>query len=320
MIVFFVSASGLLVGNLGRSTAAAKDLGTPADALNVSNQRPKDNPSGEALLAEMAADHGYRLEPGQMLRRVPRPFPDIRAAYYKEGNPGQAKSIPTPADAISFIWDGEKLTRWGMKFGAGYTLSDVVDNALKIKPPDFEGPKEILNLRLEGDWVIRKNASEEESIMQLGTILQKEYGIPMRLVFVKKVRGIYVARGKYHFSPVQREEKEDEKNEKGSAKNGRIEIYGSELSNPRFGGGGSGEFKEFLAWLGRWIDASIIDEVSEPPVERVIWHDNHSEKEKGGSSDDHDPEQVLKNIAAQTGLTFTKELRVVRRLVLEPLE
>ena len=307
----------------------------PADALTAANLQIKTGPEDESstggrnllleiqraaapLLAEMAAKHGYGLEPEQALRRISPPFPEIRSTYYKVGHPWQAKQIKQPANAMTFFWDGEKLTQWGMIFGNGYRLTDVIDNALKIKPPDIEGHEDFLERRLEGDWVIRSGITEEQLLKELQTILQKEFNLPARLMFAKRVRTVFVARGKYQYVPVVRDE-----NGKAAVKTqnepfDQIEIYGAKLGDPALGGGGSGEFKDFLAWTGRWIQVSIINEVTESPAKEISWHDNHPED--GNSEANHDPERVLKNISDQTGLTFTKELRVVRRLLVEPLE
>ena len=300
-IVVVASCLSILIGGL--------------NAWIVAAEIPRDS---ALLLAEMAAEHGYGLEPGQVLRRIAPPFPLVRATYYQVGHPAQAKMVPASPNSMAFFWEGEKLTPPGMTFGAPYTLTGVIDHALKIKSPDIEGPKEFLERRLEGDWVVRAGLAEGQFLKEFETILQKEFDLPVRLAFAQRVRTVYVARGKYHYIPVERDENKTETIRKPNAKNDRIEIYGSELTDPAMGGGGGGQLKDFLAWVGRWINVSIIDEVSEPPAKGIAWHDNA--EGTGNSEENHDPELVLKNVAVQTGLTFTKELRVVRRLLVEPLE
>ena len=261
MIVVVVSCLSILIGD-GNARIVAEDA--PADALDPVNRTSKGNVSelmrktkrgyalseirlaSAPLLAEMASEHGYRLEQDQVLRRIAPPYPEVRATYYKVGHPWQAQAIPTPANGMTFYWDGEKLAQWGMTFGAAYRLTDIVDYALKIKPPDIEGTKEFLERRLEGDWVVRPGAGEEQFLKEFETILQKEFELPVRLMFAKRVRTVYVARGNYHYIPVERDA-----NKNANEANERIEIYGSELSDPNLGGGGGGKLKDFLAWVGR---------------------------------------------------------------------
>ncbi len=268
------------------------------------------------LLAEMAEKHGYRLEPDQVLRRIAPPFPELRAAYYLAGHPSQAKSIPRPPDAMTFLGDGESVKNWGLKFGSGYSLVDVIDAALKIKSQDIEGPAEVLNKRLEGDWVMRPGASDEKVLQELESILQKQFDQPVRLSIAKRVRTVYVARGKYQFTALNNGSNNPAKDAKTPERIDEIEIYENSLS-PN-GGGGSGDFKEFLEWVGRWIDMTIIDEVSDPPDRDVCWHLNEGDIADRGNK--RDRELVLKHVAAQTGLTFQKELRVIRRVLVEPIE
>ena len=277
-IIVVASTLSLLTGSLTAWIIAEDE---PADAVSAANRQTKngaevksaEKPGGldeirraaAPLLAQMTSEHGYGLDRDQVVRRIAPPFPEVRATYYKVGHPWQAKAVQKPADAMAFFWEGEKLKQWGMAFGAAYKMTDIIDYALQIKPPEIEGPKEFLERRLKGDWVIRSGVAEEQFLKEFETILQKEFNLPVQLAFAKRVRTVYVASGKYKFTPVIRDDDDEETNEKADAKNERIEIYGSELNDPSRGGGGGGELKEFLAWVGRWIEVSIIDEVSEPP-------------------------------------------------------
>ncbi|HEX4145114.1 MAG TPA: hypothetical protein VHY91_16525 [Pirellulales bacterium] len=335
-IVAVASGLSILIGGLNAWIVAVEERDEPADVSAAANQQTQNGiavePAGKQgrevvaeappdptrLLAEMASEHGYGLEPGQVLRRIAPPFPLVRATYYQVGQPVQAKMVPTPPNSMAFLWEGEKLTQAGMTFGAPYTVTGVIDYALKIKPPEIEGPQELLERRLEGDWVVRPGLTEEQFLKAFETILQKEFDLRVRLKFSKRVRTVYVARGKYHYTPVERDEKKTDAHKKPNVTLDRIEIHGSELTDPSMGGSGGGELKDFLPWVGRWINVSIIDEVSEPPRRVISWHDNG--EGTANWEDNHDPERVLKNIAAQTGLTFAKELRVVRRVLVEPLE
>jgi hypothetical protein len=268
----------------------------------------------ELLLAEMASKHRYGLEQGQGVRRIAPPFPKARVIYCNPALPWEMKANPNVAVGIWFAWDGEKLRQRGMTIGAAYRLKDIIHYGIKINPHEIEGPKEFLERDLEGDWVIRSVVEEENFLKELENILQKEVDLPVRLAFAKRVREVYVAKGKYHFASVKRNENDAGTDKTGNVTNDPIEIYGRERSG--LGGGASGELKDFLSWVESWINVSIIDEVSEPPAKEITWHSNQPRSTISGSQDS---ELVLKNITDQTGITFTKDLRVVRRLLIEPL-
>ena len=57
----------------------------------------------------MAEKHGYRLEPGQSIRRVPPPFDPIQITSYRVSSPTQAQAIPDGPSAMCFRSDGGRL-------------------------------------------------------------------------------------------------------------------------------------------------------------------------------------------------------------------
>jgi uncharacterized protein (TIGR03435 family) len=271
----------------------------------------------------MAKDHGYGLEPGQDLRRVAPPFPPVRMEYYRTGHPSQSEAIKEGPSAMVFRWSDSKLGNWGMTFGdsadPGYTLTDVLDALLDIKSQQIEGPSELLKMRLAGDWVIREGADQEETIEQLQAILQNEFSLPVRLEFREVERNAYVARGEYELTPLPGQEGKgkliltDE-----TITTDEIQIFGTDLVPNSGAGGGTGEFEEFLGWLGRWIGTPIVSEVDKAPTKQLSWHlHERSPSTEQSRSEDHDAILVLGNITLQTGLTFTLEKRPVRILFVE---
>ncbi|WP_010588075.1 hypothetical protein [Schlesneria paludicola] len=294
----------------------------PADPAKKSstNRLREIRDSSASILEELVEKHGYRLDENQVIARVVPPFPELRATYYKVGHPGQAKAIQRPPNAMTFFWDGKRLKGWGMTFGEPYNLVGILDSALKIKKQDIEGPEDVINKPIPGDWVIRPEASEEQVLKELEAILQRQLELPVRLAFAKRVRTVYVARGKYQFTAVDLEDAETDQKTQKKSKSDRIEIYGEKLGPTDLGGGGAGDLKELLGWVGRWIEVPLIDEVEERPSEDVVWHLNDMQDKRGNPLDNRNPELVLKNLTAQTGLTFKKEYRAIRRLIVEPIE
>ncbi|HEY3393885.1 MAG TPA: hypothetical protein VGK58_14330, partial [Lacipirellulaceae bacterium] len=97
--------------------------------------------------------------------------------------------------------------------------------------------------------------------------------------------------------------------------------FGTDLVPNSGAGGGTGEFEEFLGWLGRWIGTPIVSEVDLKPTNQVSWHlHERSPSTEQTRSEDHDAILVLGNITLQTGLTFTLEKRPVRILFVERVQ
>jgi hypothetical protein len=119
-------------------------------------------------------------------------------------------------------------------------------------------------------------------------------------------REVVVARGRFQLRPLE-------------AGRDTIEIYGATLT-PGIGGGGSGDYAEFLRWVGRFIEPNrrIIDEVEVRPESPISWHLNsRSPFTERMRREDRDERAVLGHLAEQTGLTFTTERRTVPTLFVE---
>jgi hypothetical protein len=82
-------------------------------------------------------------------------------------------------------------------------------------------------------------------------------------------------------------------------------------------GGGSGTLDEFLAVTGSYIGRRLVNDLAERPKDTIKWYCHNSTGVLPGSDSIQDPEGVLKNITAQTGLRFTPEKRKVRVLFVE---
>jgi uncharacterized protein (TIGR03435 family) len=303
-----------------------KDVEPDGDEQEQGSQMLRDIRTASApILAAMAKDHGYGLEEGQDVRRVAPPFPPIRMEYYRTGHPSQSEAIKEGPSAMVFLWTDGKLRNWGMTFGdsadPGYNLTGGLDSLLDIKSQQIDGPSELLETRLAGDWVIREGADQAAVLKQLQDILQNEFLLPVKLEFREVEREVYVARGEYELTPLPGQEGQGKLilNDE-TITTDEIQIFGTDLVPNSGAGGGTGEFEEFLSWLGRWIGTPIVSEVDLKPTNQVSWHlHERSPSTEQSRSKDHDPTLVLGNITLQTGLTFTLEKRPVRILFVEKL-
>jgi hypothetical protein len=278
------------------------------------------------ILAAMAEEHGYGLEPGQVLRRVPPPFDPIRMKYYRTASPSQAEAIPAGPSAMLFRWEDGALVNWGMTFGQtsdeGIGLSGVIDAVAGIKGHRVEVAAEVAVDAIPGDWVVRPDAAKEQILAELETILREALSLPVRLVFRDVERTVYVARGDYRLTPLQGRPAEEKLIlTDQTILTDPVEIFAKELVPDSGSGGGTGDFAEFLEWLGRWIGTPIKSEVSTLPMREISWAlHGHSPATGEQRHEDHDAQLVLANVTKQTKLTFEKETRPVKILFVERAE
>lgn len=262
------------------------------------------------LLAEMAQKHGYGLEEDQVVRVVRPPFDAIRMKYYTVGHPSQAQAIPRGPDAMSFRWKDGQLSNWGMTFGdgRGYSVSAVLNTLQGFARREIEGDGELIGTKVSGDWIVRVGASNTEFLEQLEQLFRVEYELPIRLKYEDVEREVWVASDEYKFTPLPGQPVRDETQlTDRRVVSDPVQIFRKEFNTDGTGGGGTGDLAEFLQSLGDAIGDQVVDSALERPEIRISWR--YHDDMRG------DPQEVLKNITAQTGLTFGREVKTVKRLM-----
>jgi hypothetical protein len=241
--------------------------------------------------------------------------------YYRVGHPTQSEAIPRGPDGMIFRWHEGRLANWGMTFG-GYSLSGVLDAMLDIKSQQIEGPSTLLETSVPGDWIFRPDVPKRVAIEQLTTILRDELGMNLRMEFRTVDRDVYVARGSYKFAPIAGQPAHEKLHlTDKTIETDPVQIFGAALVPNSGSGGGTGDFQEFLQWLGRWIGRPIVSEVTMGPARQISWqlHERSPSTDQTRSAD-HDPALVLPNISVQTNLRFTLERHKVELLFIEPAQ
>ena len=154
---------------------------------------------------------------------------------------------------------------------------------------------------------------------QLTAILNDQLSLRVKLEFREVERRVYVAKGEYHLTALPGQ-KATEKviRTDDTITTDQIEVFGKQMVLNSGAGGGTGHFREFLDWVGDWIETPIVSEVKDPPASELSWQLHaRSPSTPQMHDEDHDPELVLSHLTDQTGLTFSKELRPVKILFVE---
>lgn len=244
----------------------------------------------------------YRLDEGQILKRIAPPYIPQRKDYYYANDSDQAKLIPEPPDYFTFHWDGQ-LQSWGMGFMSGTnTLDNVIRQCLSIPPDRFEGPDWLLNMPVPGDWIVRKDASDAARLHALESILQEEFG--RNITFEK--RRVIIAKGTYRFTPPS-----------GTYNDRYVHFYSDALdANEGSGGGTADTVAELIAVLGKRTGISVVDETTNGSqvIHQPYGHHRSSRLRNIDDETQRDLlNQMLRNLEKQTNLTFTVEERPVEK-------
>jgi thiol-disulfide isomerase/thioredoxin len=250
-------------------------------------------------------DEVYCLDDGQILKRIAPPFIPERLEFYNHEVSHQAAVIPEPPDYFSFHWEDSKIKRWGLGFTHGKRLLDsILRNNLSIQANKFDGPEELLQIEVPGDWIIRMPSTIEERLKSLEKILSEEIDREIRFEKREVELEVVVATGDFKFHPPTKTYEHDS-----------VHLFTDELDpDERAGGGTADSVNYFLGKLGGLIDMTIVDETT-PSEEIKIPYRHHRSSYLRKVKDEHEKKRkldmLLTNLTKQTELQFRIEHRPV---------
>jgi RNA polymerase sigma factor (sigma-70 family) len=238
----------------------------------------------------------YKLKDGEDLRYIPPPYIAELAEYYHTECKAQAKANTNVPDLFVFKQNAKGVLRevdcgWGFKH---HSLRWILDDPLGVWPYEYEAPAELLNLDLPGDWTLREGAGHEALLAALEPILFKAAGRRVHFEKRTETRDVIVAHGLVKDT--------DEV----------VKIY-AKISRGGNNGNGSGGLGQLLGAVGEQLNTYMVNEAhTNSQSDSFGWicfpDANFS---KMGDRRAELTDLVLKNLTAQTGLTFTREQRGV---------
>ncbi|VTR98286.1 sigma-70 family rna polymerase sigma factor : RNA polymerase sigma factor, sigma-70 family OS=Singulisphaera acidiphila (strain ATCC BAA-1392 / DSM 18658 / VKM B-2454 / MOB10) GN=Sinac_7487 PE=4 SV=1: Sigma70_r2: Sigma70_r4_2 [Gemmata massiliana] len=265
----------------------------------------------------------YGLKDGELVRRVPVPFPECRVEYFRNQirELYHSRKIDPPAKEVNrdytdhFTkfgwkdnWTDDRLTAHStpVKPEDGAPLGRLLEMATAFTQPRTDADADLLETKVTGDWVVRANADPAKVAAALETILRKECEVKVSLSVQDVEREVWVLAGKFASNPLP------------DRKVNMIEVYASELTDRKTGGGGTGSLQEMATHVEGFVEMPIVIGKVDGAPKHVEWHYNYrSPFTAQQHAEDHDPETVLKNVAAQTGLTVKKEKMKIKVLVVK---
>jgi hypothetical protein len=240
----------------------------------------------------------YQLKDGENIRYIKPPFIPERLTYYRTEDPSQAKAVPRGPDLLVIQQDGNELERPSMGFGfKPNPLQRILDNPLGFWHYEFEAPAALLNLNLAGDWTIRKGVSREELLKALEPVILKATRRKIHFTKQNVERDVIVAHGmiKGDFSH-----------------NGQVQIYAENKTETDVAGTRYGGLTNLLGTTGERLNTYVVKDAqtNDGPFFEIAYFPD-SDASKMGDRHEELTGKVLKNVADQTGLTFTHEKRFV---------
>lgn len=269
----------------------------------VAGEKPKEVPPEPAWKAAFRRDYG--LKEGELLKRVAAPFPASRADYCTFLKAEYFPDMDFANVSISCRWDGKNVEFWSLTPDSGGVPMLTLLDCLGVSRQEVEVDEDWRFKQIPGEFVTRAGVPPEKVIPRLEQILREELKLPVRLALREVEREVILVGGKYESKP------------RANREANQVDLFAVKPSDDGDTPGGSGTFDEFLAATGSYLGRRLVNDLATTPTDTVRWYFHLTTRVLSRPDPNRDPAGVLKNITAQTGLTFKTEKRKVRVLFVE---
>ncbi len=240
-----------------------------------------------ATVALQPFDALYRLEAGEVLKRIAPPYIPERASFISRMDPTGAAA--NEKFGLAFMWEDQITAVRGPL--PSIPLGTMLSYCLDIPTYKVELPDTVRTMRLSGDWMVRQSASEDQKLAALSKILKEQWGTTWEFQKKQVERDVIIATGR--FSPPA----------------GELVQLSVEPrpQGPRV----MGTVSSLLTKVGELTGRPMIDQ-SESSTAAAQWRPSPDPSIPPDQID-----AVLKNLTDQTGLSFKQERRMIEVWVAE---
>jgi hypothetical protein len=245
----------------------------------------------------------YRLDEGQTVKFIPAPFIPEREKFVAALHSGPGSF----GGQVTFTWDDSKQGDARLDFNTLMSTPGTVTTAfttcggLSVADYEFEGDEVAKQAAVDGDWIVRKSASQEQRMKAVADVLRARLKMPLSAVKKTEEREVLVVRGKFRHAKLE-----------GTGSDDAVHLYSDKLDPEKNSDGGSGNLGRLLERFESLVRCRVINEC-QPHSGRIVWRDHQSAS--NGSSPAR-VDQLMKNFQEQTGLELKFEVRPVKLWVI----
>lgn len=259
-----------------------------------SDEPPADSPAAEAKPEWRARfDAQYRLAEGENAKLIRPPFTAERDAFHRAR---AHKSLFNRPGQYGFRWENGKADMWSWSSDPGTVTSAL--EAAGIEAVDLEGTRDLFDLPVHGDWIVRHGADRAAILADVQRALSEATDGRVRVERGKMEKDVLVARGRYAFKPWPGAPRDAD----------HIHLFTDVIDLEEGSGGGTDSLAGFLRHVAGVIGQKMIDE-TEPHAGELSWRNNRSAHDATKTTALRD--RLLENLAKQTSLKFSVERREV---------
>jgi len=242
----------------------------------------------------------YSLQPGEFVKRISPPLP-ARDQEFQKTNPQNGR----PGASVLYRWSGGKaeLGGWGNK----RQIAELIANLTDLYPQDIDMPRELLSIKLDGDWIYDESARPADRLTALISEAPDIFGAGMTFQQTQIERDVIVGRGQFKFTPLA--------NATDQNRDALHVFRGETVDKTRYTAPGLPP--EAFQWLGAMLARPLILEadIGQPQGSRSAYirleiAESAYFFDTPNTPDDQTVDAILANVAKQTNLQFTHERRM----------
>lgn len=244
----------------------------------------------------------YQLDEGQVLRRITPPFIPERRQFWDD----KINFPPALIGSFTFFWDGTLRHRGIGPFRQSrppyaylqdldYTLRHV----LRLRSYEYQGPKELLDLKLPGDWIIRDETPDKVKLKALEQLLAEELGRKIHFEKQTVERQVAIATGRFELHRLPAKE----------FNQGGVHLYVDRPGRQRGAGSGGGPMSltELLEEIADCANMPVINKAESSNLTNIAWRDASVDtlrRMESGPQKTEMLKEMLANVTQQTELQF----------------
>ena len=280
------------------------------DLFVLASDSPSPAP-GQEQQAIADFEKAYRLEAGQLIKQIKKPFLPGRMANLKKWWASAFAQSPyeTTGTFLPMVYPERegKLGQPGFNFTSApgvkgipaSRLLNAVGAGLDLRFREVEDSDNLLSPEIEGDYVIRADAPADKVISALGKLLREECGVQVDLELRELVHDVVMISGKISPPFILEPKTVIELSATLQSDDDGIEI---------------GTFDKFMKAVGQSIEPNrrVLSQIENFPYrnEKISWHRNAVVQDGDQALQGADKTRaVLDHLEKQTGLKFTLENR-----------
>ena len=301
--------------NTIRLTEDVFDVLSQSQIETASKRRAKRALTEEEKRGANAARDLYSLKEGEVFKRLGPPYP-LAQRYVTQmlGHIPERRPNQNPTSRIMGFTEDGAFSHRQILFRGSFNVREVAEYISGLHPSAIEGPEDLLNKLMLGDFVVRNNADNKAVAEAFERVLESEFQSAIDVKINELARPRYVVSGQFKLNDKLCLDTDADGNKE-------VAVHAGSKRNEHPEKFASGDLENFLNSLSKFINLSISINDVQNLEQKMQWRECLY-SDRGNSKDapfEFKAEKVLEIVTSQTGLKFEKREAKKTVLSIQPV-